>query len=115
LHSKYVISFLRYEEAREEERLRSQREDFSDMVAEVCGASYVVVFVLKNGLVSFCSITYLDDLCNRMRKRGKGRCRRRKGNQRRRISSFRLFFWDALFLLFLFSQESVLVCTSCVT
>jgi len=26
----------RYEEAREEEKLRSQREDFSDMVAEVC-------------------------------------------------------------------------------
>lgn len=25
----------RYEEAREEEKLRSQREDFSDMVAEV--------------------------------------------------------------------------------
>lgn len=29
--------FYRYEEAREEEKLRSQREDFSDMVAEVCG------------------------------------------------------------------------------
>lgn len=28
--------FRRYEEAREEEKLRSQREDFSDMVAEVC-------------------------------------------------------------------------------
>uniref|UniRef100_A0A3Q7FR37 PSP proline-rich domain-containing protein n=1 Tax=Solanum lycopersicum TaxID=4081 RepID=A0A3Q7FR37_SOLLC len=27
----------KYEEAREEEKLRSQREDFSDMVAEVCG------------------------------------------------------------------------------
>ena len=27
--------FDRYEEAREEEKLRSQREDFSDMVAEV--------------------------------------------------------------------------------
>ena len=26
---------VRYEEAREEEKLRSQREDFSDMVAEV--------------------------------------------------------------------------------
>jgi hypothetical protein len=26
----------RYEEAREEEKMRSQREDFSDMVAEVC-------------------------------------------------------------------------------
>ena len=30
------LVFLRYEEAREEEKLRSQREDFSDMVAEVC-------------------------------------------------------------------------------
>lgn len=27
----------RYEEAREEEKLRTQREDFSDMVAEVNG------------------------------------------------------------------------------
>jgi len=36
-----LISYLswncsRYEEAREEEKLRNQREDFSDMVAEVC-------------------------------------------------------------------------------
>ena len=30
-----LIVFCRYEEAREEEKLRSQREDFSDMVAEV--------------------------------------------------------------------------------
>ena len=29
------VAFHRYEEAREEEKLRSQREDFSDMVAEV--------------------------------------------------------------------------------
>lgn len=37
----WLVEFLilhkidRYEEAREEEKLRSQREDFSDMVAEV--------------------------------------------------------------------------------
>lgn len=34
---KPFCAFYRYEEAREEEKLRSQREDFSDMVAEVCG------------------------------------------------------------------------------
>lgn len=38
----WLVEFLilyaidRYDEAREEEKLRSQREDFSDMVAEVC-------------------------------------------------------------------------------
>ena len=31
-----LVQIFRYEEAREEEKMRSQREDFSDMVAEVC-------------------------------------------------------------------------------
>ena len=41
-----LLELYRYEEAREEEKQRSQREDFSDMVAEVCyiypSKSYVV-------------------------------------------------------------------------
>lgn len=34
----FCYLMVRYEEAREEEKLRSQREDFSDMVAEVRAA-----------------------------------------------------------------------------
>jgi hypothetical protein len=40
--------FDRYEEAREEEKLRSQREDFSDMVAEV-----LILLVFKINLIFF--------------------------------------------------------------
>lgn len=35
LHKLHLLELYRYEEAREEEKMRSQREDFSDMVAEV--------------------------------------------------------------------------------
>lgn len=35
-HQFICIIIHRYEAAREEEKLRNQKEDFSDMVAEVC-------------------------------------------------------------------------------
>lgn len=45
--------FCRYEEAREEEKLRSQREDFSDMVAEVLIYSFITSFsVVSNSAVT---------------------------------------------------------------
>jgi hypothetical protein len=31
----------RYQEARDEEKLRNQKEDFSDMVAEVCSRAFI--------------------------------------------------------------------------
>jgi hypothetical protein len=41
----FLLYSARYEEAREEEKQRSQREDFSDMVAEVC---LLYMYVNKN-------------------------------------------------------------------
>ena len=43
-------AFDRYEEAREEEKLRGQREDFSDMVAEVC---HLPVYQIKDMIFVF--------------------------------------------------------------
>lgn len=46
----------RYEEAREEEKLRSQKEDFSDMVAEVRNHIYIYTHfnLLFNSKIKSC-------------------------------------------------------------
>jgi hypothetical protein len=51
-------AFDRYEEAREEEKLRSQREDFSDMVAEVC---HLLVYQINDMIFVF-QIKLVNDL-----------------------------------------------------
>lgn len=48
-----LVHFCRYEEAREEEKQRSQREDFSDMVAEVCLFIDILTYVLGFLMVHF--------------------------------------------------------------
>jgi hypothetical protein len=77
----------RYQEARDEKKLRNQKEDFSDMVAEVCPCAFIYyLFFVGNGLVEFEWCV----LC-RMLARGRG-SRRRKERRRRRNSSFRRRF-----------------------
>lgn len=49
LHGAFICFSLpsdRYEEAREEEKLRNQREDFSDMVAEVHCSAFLFSLVI---------------------------------------------------------------------
>ncbi|CAL5368874.1 unnamed protein product [Camellia sinensis] len=72
--------------------MRSQQEDFSDMVVEVCISHNLSDFVLV--LISiyghFCSdkVEFF-----RMRRRGNGKCRKRMENRRKRISSSRTCCW----------------------
>lgn len=70
----------RYEEAREEEKLRTQKEDFSDMVAEVHEVVVPFPLFILEYLLTCQEI-------HRMRTKGSERCRRRRNSRRRKISS----------------------------